>query len=281
MKCGSKVADCKLYGAMTLRSVVTRARSARNSTFGRICYVRPSISAASMVCSSCGAGIDVMALVPNLAIRSAVAAFKREEVAAQQVAAMRSAKRRRERESAEGGGDGGGANAGGGGGGGGGGGERGHSGGGPNKPALEQQQALVAGGGNEGDSPRLKGVQFPFAVNDRVLIKAAGKSVSFMGLGSVLHLSFVAPACEHLLLQGNKRTPEKFVGREAIITSQCLNGWYLVHTLDNGESVRLQYRSLQRSHGEGVSTVASFMPLPLLPLLAASGLTLCSSQLSA
>ena len=27
------------------------------------------------------------------------------------------------------------------------------------------------------------------------------------------------------LLQGNKRTPEKFVGREAIITSQCLNGW--------------------------------------------------------
>jgi hypothetical protein len=27
--------------------------------------------------------------------------------------------------------------------------------------------------------------------------------------------------------QGNKRTPERFVGREAVITTQCLNGWYL------------------------------------------------------
>ena len=27
-------------------------------------------------------------------------------------------------------------------------------------------------------------------------------------------------------LQGNKRTPERFVGREAVITTQCLNGWY-------------------------------------------------------
>lgn len=26
--------------------------------------------------------------------------------------------------------------------------------------------------------------------------------------------------------QGNRRTPDKFVGREAMITSQCLNGWY-------------------------------------------------------
>jgi hypothetical protein len=41
-----------------------------------------------------------------------------------------------------------------------------------------------------------KGVQYPFSVNERVMIK------------------------------GNKRTPEKFVGREATITSQCLNGWY-------------------------------------------------------
>ncbi|KAJ7559631.1 hypothetical protein O6H91_04G094400 [Diphasiastrum complanatum] len=66
------------------------------------------------------------------------------------------------------------------------------------------------------DGGRAKGVQFPYVVNDRVLIK------------------------------GNKRTPERFVGREAIITTQCLNGWYLVRTLDNGESVRLQYRSLQK-----------------------------------
>ncbi|KAL2612621.1 hypothetical protein R1flu_024313 [Riccia fluitans] len=47
------------------------------------------------------------------------------------------------------------------------------------------------------DTSRSKGVQFPFSVSDRVLIK------------------------------GNKRTPERFVGREAVITNQCLNGWYL------------------------------------------------------
>eukprot|EP00250_Pteridium_aquilinum_P013875 c21628_g1_i1 orf=534-3200(+) len=68
----------------------------------------------------------------------------------------------------------------------------------------------------DSDVSRPRGVQFPYVANDRVLIK------------------------------GNKRTPERFVGREAIITTQCLNGWYLVKTLDNGESVRLQYRSLQK-----------------------------------
>ncbi|KAJ7295326.1 hypothetical protein O6H91_Y197800 [Diphasiastrum complanatum] len=72
------------------------------------------------------------------------------------------------------------------------------------------------------DGGRAKGVQFPYVVNDRVLIK------------------------------GNKRTPERFVGREAIITTQCLNGWYLVRTLDNGESVRLQYRSLQKIGGSSI-----------------------------
>lgn len=25
--------------------------------------------------------------------------------------------------------------------------------------------------------------------------------------------------------QGNKRTPQRFVGREAVVTTQCLNGW--------------------------------------------------------
>ncbi|KAF9610991.1 hypothetical protein IFM89_026271 [Coptis chinensis] len=39
-----------------------------------------------------------------------------------------------------------------------------------------------------------KGVQFPFAVTDRVVIK------------------------------GNKRTPLRFVGREVVVTTQCLNG---------------------------------------------------------
>ncbi|KAK9124742.1 hypothetical protein Sjap_014344 [Stephania japonica] len=63
---------------------------------------------------------------------------------------------------------------------------------------------------------RGKGVQFPFAVTDRVIIK------------------------------GNKRTPLRFVGREAVVTTQCLNGWYVVKTLDNAESVKLQYRSLAK-----------------------------------
>ncbi|OWM63136.1 hypothetical protein CDL15_Pgr008052 [Punica granatum] len=61
-----------------------------------------------------------------------------------------------------------------------------------------------------------RGVQYPFSVNEKVLIK------------------------------GNKRTPEKFVGREAIITSQCLNGWYLLKIVGSGENVRLQYRSLRK-----------------------------------
>ncbi|KAL0359106.1 UNVERIFIED_CONTAM: U-box domain-containing protein 62 [Sesamum angustifolium] len=66
------------------------------------------------------------------------------------------------------------------------------------------------------DHPRGRGVQFPFSVTDRVIIK------------------------------GNKRTPQRFVGREAIVTTQCLNGWYVVKTLDNAESVKLQYRSLAK-----------------------------------
>ncbi|KAI3508418.1 hypothetical protein L1887_23425 [Cichorium endivia] len=64
------------------------------------------------------------------------------------------------------------------------------------------------------ETPRGKGLQFPFAVGDRVIIK------------------------------GNKRTPERFVGCEAVVTTQCLNGWYVVKTLDNAESIKVQYRSL-------------------------------------
>ncbi|KAH0469004.1 hypothetical protein IEQ34_002236 [Dendrobium chrysotoxum] len=63
---------------------------------------------------------------------------------------------------------------------------------------------------------RNRGVQFPFNVSDRVIIK------------------------------GNKRTPPRFVGRIAVVTTQCLNGWYVVKTLDNAESVKLQYRSLAK-----------------------------------
>ncbi|XP_017220226.1 uncharacterized protein LOC108197193 isoform X2 [Daucus carota subsp. sativus] len=59
-------------------------------------------------------------------------------------------------------------------------------------------------------------IQYPFAVNEKVVIK------------------------------GNRRTPDKFVGKEAIITSQCLNGWYLLKIIESGENVRLQYRSLRK-----------------------------------
>lgn len=31
--------------------------------------------------------------------------------------------------------------------------------------------------------------------------------------------------------QGNKRTPQRFVGREAVVTTQCLNGWLVVFNL--------------------------------------------------
>ncbi|KAG2724028.1 hypothetical protein I3760_02G199200 [Carya illinoinensis] len=81
------------------------------------------------------------------------------------------------------------------------------------------------------DSPRGRGVQFPFAVTDRVIIK------------------------------GNKRTPQRFVGREAIVTTQCLNGWYVVKTLDNAESVKLQYRSLAKvSDDPSSKSMSSKMP---------------------
>ncbi|CAL5204211.1 unnamed protein product [Lathyrus oleraceus] len=74
---------------------------------------------------------------------------------------------------------------------------------------------------------RSRGVQFPFAVTDRVIIK------------------------------GNKRTPQRFVGREAIVTTQCLNGWYVVKTLDNAESVKLQYRSLAKVSDDPSKLVSS------------------------
>lgn len=77
------------------------------------------------------------------------------------------------------------------------------------------------------DTPRGRGVQFPFAVTDRVIIK------------------------------GNKRTPQRFVGREAVVTTQCLNGWYVVKTLDNAESVKLQYRSLAKVSDDPTSKPVS------------------------
>eukprot|EP01018_Ginkgo_biloba_P038842 Gb_25729 [translate_table: standard] len=131
------------------------------------------------MCTLCGTEVDVASMIPNFALRAAAATVKREENRRMlQNAAIR--KRRKE---------------------------------------AGEQRLIMDNAGlltDKDGSRQLKGVQYPFAVDERVMIK------------------------------GNKRTPDKFVGREAVVTSQCLNGWYLLRTLDNGESVRLQYRSLQK-----------------------------------
>lgn len=51
---------------------------------------------------------------------------------------------------------------------------------------------------------------------------------------------------EKVVIKGNRRTADKFVGKEAIITSQCLNGWYSLKVITSGENISLQYRSLQK-----------------------------------
>uniref|UniRef100_A0A0D9VN05 PUB 62/63 C-terminal domain-containing protein n=1 Tax=Leersia perrieri TaxID=77586 RepID=A0A0D9VN05_9ORYZ len=85
------------------------------------------------------------------------------------------------------------------------------------------------------NSPSPRGVQYPFVVGERVLI------------------------------MGNRRTPDKFIGKEAVITSQCLNGWYLVKAVDSGESIRLQYRSLKKvSELQPQSEMRRLQPLTFL-----------------
>ncbi|XP_010466153.1 PREDICTED: uncharacterized protein LOC104746391 [Camelina sativa] len=64
------------------------------------------------------------------------------------------------------------------------------------------------------------------------------------GVHRVVHYPFSVN--EKVLIKGNRRTPEKFVGKEAIVTSQCLNGWYLLKIVESGDNVRLQYRSLKK-----------------------------------
>ncbi|WRX12839.1 U-box domain - like 7 [Theobroma cacao] len=125
------------------------------------------------VCYTCSHSVSEESVAPNLSLRAAVQAFRREE----ELQFYRSPKRRRDR--------------------------------------FDQDKSNY-GDSNMMDPPRGRGVQFPFAVTDRVIIK------------------------------GNKRTPQRFVGREAVVTTQCLNGWYVVKTLDNAESVKLQYRSLAK-----------------------------------
>ncbi|KAL3837823.1 hypothetical protein ACJIZ3_022414 [Penstemon smallii] len=140
-------------------------------------------------CYTCSQPVSENSIAPNLSLRLAVQAFRREE----DLQVNRTSKRRREKHDRD----------------------KGSCG----------DSTLV-------DHPRGRGVQFPFVVTDRVLIK------------------------------GNKRTPQRFVGREAIVTTQCLNGWYVVKTLDNAESVKLQYRSLAKV-AENPSQNPSLNPSPI------------------
>eukprot|EP00897_Mesotaenium_endlicherianum_P005214 jgi/Mesen1/4720/ME000241S03759 len=164
-------------------------------------------------CTVCGGAVDAMTLVPNLALRAAVAAFRREETSlAALPPPVKTVKRRREMAMATGMGKGMGMGMG----------ILTH----PPLVLLSESpvQSMfapsdVASDGHHGldESAHQRGVQFPFAVGD------------------------------HVLIRGNKRTPERFVGRLALITTQCLNGWYLVQTMDvPQEEVRLQYRSLEK-----------------------------------
>ncbi|MFW8505949.1 hypothetical protein ACOIBK_28790, partial [Klebsiella pneumoniae] len=57
---------------------------------------------------------------------------------------------------------------------------------------------------------------------------------------------------------------EKFVGKEAVITSHCLNGWYLMKALGSGKSTRLQYRSLKKVSELQLQTQALLQPLAFL-----------------
>ncbi|KAG7639221.1 U box domain [Arabidopsis thaliana x Arabidopsis arenosa] len=77
-----------------------------------------------------------------------------------------------------------------------------------------------------------RGIQFPFSIGD------------------------------HIIIEGNKRTPPRFVGRIAVIMTQCLNGWYVVKTVDNSESIKLQHCSLAKisDNSSAKVTVAEMPP---------------------
>ncbi|KAD6796486.1 hypothetical protein E3N88_07382 [Mikania micrantha] len=122
-------------------------------------------------CYTCSHLVTEDSVAPNLSLRSAVSAFRREE----ESQVHHASKRRRER--------------------------------------LDQDRSNY---NDLSDTAKGKGLQFPISVTDRVII------------------------------MGNKRTPERFVGCEAVVTTQCLNGWYVVKTLDSAESIKLQYRSLAK-----------------------------------
>ncbi|XP_007045305.2 PREDICTED: uncharacterized protein LOC18609901 [Theobroma cacao] len=130
-------------------------------------------------CTLCSADIDSGSLIPNIALRAAAAAVKQED---DRRLFHNAALRKRRKEMGE--------------------------------QIDPSRRSSRENGDVAADDGLHRGVQYPFSVNEKVLIK------------------------------GNRRTPEKFVGKEAVITSQCLNGWYLLKIIGTGENVRLQYRSL-------------------------------------
>ncbi|KAJ4886960.1 RING/U-box superfamily protein [Raphanus sativus] len=127
-------------------------------------------------CTLCNAEIETGSLVPNHALRAAASAIKQQD---DKRLFHNAAMRRRRKE-------------------------------------MSDQMDVEHGDPATDDGSQQRVVHYPFAVNEKVLIK------------------------------GNRRTPEKFVGKEAIVTSQCLNGWYLLKIVESGDSVRLQYRSLKK-----------------------------------
>ncbi|CAH8385201.1 unnamed protein product [Eruca vesicaria subsp. sativa] len=127
-------------------------------------------------CTLCNAEIETGSLVPNHALRAAASAIKQQD---DKRLFHNAAMRRRRKE-------------------------------------MSDQMDVENGDPATDDGLQQRVVHYPFAVNEKVLIK------------------------------GNRRTPEKFVGKEAIVTSQCLNGWYLLKIVESGDSVRLQYRSLKK-----------------------------------
>lgn len=149
-------------------------------------------------CTICNSEIDAASLIPNLALRAAASAVKHED---DRRLFHNAALRKRRKEMGD---------------------------------QMDPMRRLNRENGDLAiDDGIHRGVQYPFAENEKVLIK------------------------------GNRRTPEKFVGKEAIITSQCLNGWYLLKIIGTGENVRLQYRSLRKILN---TTPANDDSCPLQPL---------------
>ncbi|KAL5129842.1 U-box domain-containing protein 62 [Glycine soja] len=114
-------------------------------------------------CTLCNAEIETGSLIPNHALRAAAAAVKHED---DRRLFRNAALRKRRKEMGD---------------------------------QMDSMRRVNRENGDFNATDGLqRGVQYPFSVNEKVVIK------------------------------GNRRTPEKFVGKEAVITSQCLNGCQLL-----------------------------------------------------